>query len=152
MLIEELLIGLRAEIVQRRVTATPIVERLDVEKHVCLRLVAGVVHTVMHQLALQRAEEAFHRRIVVPTPGTVHTGADAMVLWQQLVRLVSVLAALIRVVDEASIGPTLKESHLQGRCSQTTRHPMRHRPTDNEAGVQIEDGGQVEPPSVWRCT
>jgi hypothetical protein len=59
-LTEELLIGLRAEIVQRRVTATSIVERLDVVEHVCLRLVAGVVYTVMHQFALQRTEEALY--------------------------------------------------------------------------------------------
>jgi len=76
----ELLVGLRAEIVQRRVTATSIVERFDVAEHVGLRLVARMIHTVLHQLALQRAEEAFHRCIVVPTASAVHTGADAMVL------------------------------------------------------------------------
>ena len=59
-LMEELLVDLRAEIIQRRVTATSIVERLDVVEHVCFRLVAGVVHTVMHQFALQRTEEALY--------------------------------------------------------------------------------------------
>jgi hypothetical protein len=59
-LMKELFVDLRAEIVQRRVTATSIVERLDVVEHVCLCLVVGVVHTVMHQFALQRAEEALY--------------------------------------------------------------------------------------------
>ena len=57
---EELLVDLRVEIVQRRVTATSIVERLDVVEYVCFRFVAGVVHTVMHQFALQRTEEALY--------------------------------------------------------------------------------------------
>jgi hypothetical protein len=59
-LMEELLVDLRAEIVQRRVTATSIVERLDVVEHVCLRLIAGVVDRVVHQFALQRTEEALY--------------------------------------------------------------------------------------------
>ena len=42
---EVLLIGLRAEVVDRRMTATPIVERLDAEEHVHLRLVARVWYT-----------------------------------------------------------------------------------------------------------
>ena len=45
-LIVELLIGLRAEIIQGRVTATTIVERLNVKEHAGLGLVASVIHIV----------------------------------------------------------------------------------------------------------
>ena len=144
LLIVELLIGFRAEIVQRRMTSPPIAERLDVEEHVSLRLVARVIHTVMHQFALQRTEEALHRRIVVPTTDTVHTGLDAVVLKQRPIRAVGVLTALIRMVDQAGPGLTLTESHLQGVYGQATRHLVRHAPAHDAPGVQVQDGGQVQ--------
>jgi hypothetical protein len=82
-LMEELLVDLRAEIIQRRVTATSIVERLDVVEHVCSCLVAGVDDTVMHQFALQRTEEALypvslgHRTRGCPYRTVLSIGADA---------------------------------------------------------------------------
>ena len=79
-LMVEFLIGLRAEIAQRRVTATAVVERLNVEEYAGLCLLASAIYAVIHPLALQRAEEAFHWCIVVPGPAAVHTGADAGVL------------------------------------------------------------------------
>ena len=51
-LMVELFIGLRAEVVQRRVTATAIVERLNVKEYVGLCLVASVIYTAIHPLAL----------------------------------------------------------------------------------------------------
>ena len=79
-LIEKLLIFIWAEIAQRRVEAMPVVERLNVVEHVGLGLVTSLIRAMVHQFALQRAEEAFHRRIVVPSPSAVHTGADTVVL------------------------------------------------------------------------
>ena len=61
LLMVELFIGLRAVIVQRRMSPAPVVERFDVEEQVRPRLVTGTIHTVMDQLAFQRAEEALHR-------------------------------------------------------------------------------------------
>ena len=65
LLTEELLIGLRAETVQRRVTATPIVERLSVEEHIRLHLVAGVVHT--GNLAVVVAKLSITGKLVIIT-------------------------------------------------------------------------------------
>jgi hypothetical protein len=96
----ELLIGLWAEIVQRRVAPAPVVERLDVEEQIGLRLVAASIHPMVDQLTFQRAEEAFHGRIVVPASDAIHTGLDAMVPQQGLIGAIRVLAALIGVMDE----------------------------------------------------
>ena len=52
MLMEELLVGLRAEIVQRRKTAPSVVERFDVVKHIHLRFVVDGVGIVMHPFTL----------------------------------------------------------------------------------------------------
>ena len=49
-----------AEIVQRRVKATPVVEHLDVVEEFSSRFVAGVIHAMQYPLALQRADEALH--------------------------------------------------------------------------------------------
>jgi len=53
LLVVELLIGLRAEIIQRRVSSAPIVECFDVEEQVWPRLTMGAVQAMMHPLALQ---------------------------------------------------------------------------------------------------
>jgi hypothetical protein len=66
-LMVELLIGLWTEIIQRRVSSSPVVERFDVEKQVRPRLVTGAVQTMLHPLAFQGADEALHGRVVVPS-------------------------------------------------------------------------------------
>ncbi len=80
LLMVELLIGFRAKIVQRRVKPTPIVERLNVVEDVRSRLVAGAIRTMVYPLALQRAEEALHRGIVVPSADAIHADLDVPVL------------------------------------------------------------------------
>ena len=90
----ESLIGLRAQIVQRRVSPAPVVEGLDVEEQVRPGLVTGMIQSMMYQFALERAKETFHGRIVVPGTHTIHAGLDAMILQQSLVGTVRVLATL----------------------------------------------------------
>jgi len=55
LLIVELLIGFRAEIVQCRVKPTPIVERLNVAEDVSSRLVVSAIQVVVHPRGLRRA-------------------------------------------------------------------------------------------------
>ena len=82
----------------------PVVEGLDVVEEIGPCLFSGLVHTVVHPFALQRAEEAFHGCIVIPGTDTVHAHLDAMVLQQRLIGAIRVLATLIGVVDQASFG------------------------------------------------
>ena len=74
--IVQLLKGIWAEIVQSRVKPTPIIEGFDVEEKRRLGFGAGGKHGVMHPLAFQRAEEAFHRGVVIPVINAVHTDLD----------------------------------------------------------------------------
>ena len=71
-LMVQLLIGLGTEIAQRRVPSAPVVEGLNVEEQVRLRLVAGLVDSMVYQLTFQRAEKAFHGRIIIPSPDSIH--------------------------------------------------------------------------------
>jgi hypothetical protein len=98
LLVIEMLIGGRADVAQRRVTPSSIIERFDVEEKVSPGFVARAVYSATRPLALQRAEEAFHRGIVAPTANTVHTGLDVVLFEQLLVGVVGVLTTLIRVV------------------------------------------------------
>jgi len=99
----EPLIGLRAEIVQRRMQPASVVEAFDVAEHVRARLVTGPIFNMMHALAFRGTEEALHRCIVVPSADTVHARLDAMGCQQHLIASIRVLTALLRVVDACQI-------------------------------------------------
>lgn len=57
-----------------------IVKDLDIPEDGCLRLLAGLVVLVIHQLALQATKEALHGRIVIPRANTVHAGRHPILL------------------------------------------------------------------------
>ena len=78
LLIEKLLIFIRAEIAQRRVEAMQIVERFNVVEHVGFGLVTSLMRVMVHQFTLQRAKETFHRRIIVQVPAPFMLGR---ILW-----------------------------------------------------------------------
>ena len=138
------LILLRAEIVKGRVETTSIIKHFDVREKVSPGLVSGAVNDVMNTLAFQCAKEALHWGVVVPGSGTVHTNLDVVIRQQRLVGVAGVLAALIRVMDETRIGLSLLQRHPQRSQCQLVRHTFRHRPTDDAATVQVQDGRQME--------
>ena len=106
----ELFIALRAEIVQRRMKASSVVEAFDIVEHVGPCFVAGPVDGMIHPLAFQGAEEALHRCVIVPVLHTVHAGLDAMAHQQGLITAVSVLTTLVRMVDEPRTWPALPDA------------------------------------------
>jgi len=59
---------------------------------------------------------------------------------------IRVLAALVGVMDEICSWLASTNGHLQGTNRQRSRHPLRHGPAHDLAGVQVQDGRQVEPP------
>ena len=87
----------RALVVQRGVTASPIVKHLDVVKQIALGVFPREVALVEHPFVLQAVEEALHRR-VVPAVALATHGAGHSVLGEfGLERMASVLAAPIGV-------------------------------------------------------
>ena len=76
----ESLKGFRTKVAQRRMSSAPVVEGLDIVEQIRPCLFTGVIYAMMDQLTFQRAEETFHRRIVIPSPSAIHTGADTVVL------------------------------------------------------------------------
>ena len=78
----------RTDLAERRMTASLVVERLDVVEELHLRFAeAG---KPIHQLSLQRREEALYDGIVVAIAASTHTARDAMGVEDVLVVLAGV--------------------------------------------------------------
>ena len=58
----------------------------------------------MHQLALQRAEERLHRRVVIAVPAAPQTQPDAVLGQQMAHPLASILLASVRVEHQILLG------------------------------------------------
>ena len=56
-----------------------------------------------------------------------------------------VLAAAIRMHDQAGGGLAQRDRHLQRRADQRCRHGRGHRPAADPARVQVHDRGQIQP-------
>ena len=122
-----------------------IIEHLNVLEDIPFRVFTGGVVPMVHELALERPEEALHTGVVPAVPLPRHAGGDAVSGEQQLVTRGGILAATIRVVQEPGQWVPVRQRHGEGLLSQLHGQPVAHRPADHEARVQIEDHGQVEP-------
>ena len=102
------------------------------------------LHCVMHRYNWPRTSPSLVD-IVVPGYSTVHTDLDAVRVEQGLVLSSSVLTALIRMMEQKELRPTLADGHLKGADGQGAGHPPRDGPTDDATGIQVEDHGDTEP-------
>lgn len=78
-----------------------IVEPLDKRKDLPARLVPRVIHLVMDQFILERAEEALCHRIVIAVALPAHTRDHATTHELPLIGQAAVLRALIGVMNQA---------------------------------------------------
>ena len=79
---------------------------------------------MMCPLAFERGEEALHWSIIIPGPGTVHTGANPVVPQQLLIAAIGVLTALIRVMNTPYIDPTSLKGHVQSAQREIAGHSI----------------------------
>ncbi len=105
----------------------------------------SLVVLMMDFLIFQTGKEAFHWRIIVPAPNTVHAGLNAMILQDLLVFPVCVLAALIGMMDQPQAWLTTLEGHPQRFDGQLTGHAIRHGPAHNPPRIKVHDYRQVQP-------
>ena len=143
---QELLRSVGTHVVERRVPASSVVERLNVEEDVRLRLGAGSIDAVINPFTLQGAKETLLWGVVLPAPHAVHTHLQTMYLQQCSIRPVGVLTTLVRVMDDPAPRLTTRHRHLQGPQRQIRRYPIRHPPPKDAPRVQVVDRRQVEPP------
>ena len=101
----------RADLDERRMTASLVVERLDVVEEFHLRFAeAG---KPIRQFSLQRREEALHDGIVVAIAASTHTARDALGVEDVLVVLAGVGTPLIGMMEEPRVRAASLERHLE---------------------------------------
>ena len=101
-----------------------------------LKLVTGA-------LGLQRREEALHRCVVPHVARSAHRADDAVVGHQPLELFAGVLAAAIGVMQQRIRLAPPPDRHHQSVGDELRRHPGAHRPADDAAREQIDDGSHV---------
>src|SRR5438552_12297 len=85
-----------------------IVKDLDKLKGLAPGFVPCLERAVMHQLVLQRAEEALRDGVIVAVPPATHTGHQPMLGEDLPIGRRRILAALIRVVNQARLRPAVE--------------------------------------------
>ena len=125
--------------------ARPMIEHLTVLEDIPFGVFTGGGVPMVHELTLERPEEALHTGVVPAVPSPRHAGGDAVSGEHQLVPRGGILAAAIRVMQEPGQWVPVRQRHGEGLLSQLHGQPVAHRPADHEARVQIENHGQVEP-------
>ena len=122
-----------------------VVEPLDVIEYVRPCVVPGAIHLAGCPLGFQRGEEALHRCVVPDVARPADAAADVMIGQQLLKLLTAILAALIRMMQQCVRFTAAPDRYHQRVRNQLGRHRGAHRPTDDTAREQVDDGGRVEP-------
>src|SRR2546425_6537208 len=123
--------------------STPLViEHFDVVEQ--LHLGIPVTFETLPKLALHRREEALHDRVVVAVAAPTHAARDAVLPEHCLIVLARVGASLVRVVQQAGIGATPLQRHLERFDRQVPVVDGTDRPAHDESREQVKNRGQVE--------
>jgi hypothetical protein len=120
-----------------------IVPTFDEFKHCLAGLWWIVEGAAIEQFAFQSGKEALAEGIVETIADRAHRWTDTGVSTALAERQGSVLAALVRVMDDI-FWVTLLDRHAQGIHYQGGLEAKGHRPTDDFATPGIHDNGQVQ--------
>ena len=95
-----------------------IVEHFNVLKNIRLSFGPGGVMTMINLFGFQRTDTTFHRRIIVAIALTAHTNLKLMLGQQGLIVMAGILAAPVRMMDQARRRLAGFKRHLQGVTDQ----------------------------------
>ena len=109
--------------------AAPVIESFDVRKDCRLGFLSGLKPTTINQLRFQPRKEAFDDGIVPTIPWPTHRALDP--LEREL--LLIILAAAIRVAEQAAFNLSLLHRHRERRMGQRGRDSPSHGPAHNAA-------------------
>ena len=126
-------------------TATRIVEAIDVLEDGQLCISAFVPWPPPDQLCLDRLEEGLDSGVVIAVALAAHRYPESVLAQKLLIIVRTVLAATVGVVNATLGRLPQRHSHLQRSDRQVVLHPVAHRPANDTPGMQIEDDRQVEP-------
>lgn len=124
-----------------------VVEDLEVIEELASGFIEVRKTYVVREFLLERAEEAFHHRIVVRHSLAAHARLQAGGLELGLIGAAGVLASLVAVVDRARRWPATFECHPERGAGQFLIRALTHRPTHDLSRVQVERGREMQPAS-----
>jgi hypothetical protein len=119
-------------------------EVLDVLEERRTRVDVGAEGPLGEQFTLQGRKEAFRHGVVVTIAHRPHRAADAHRLTAFPQQQRSVLAAMIRMVDEASVGTAVPNRHLERPHRHLGAEMRGHRPAHHPPTEHVEDHRQIE--------
>src|SRR3954451_8946684 len=131
-----------ADLSQGRVTPPLVIEHFDVVEQLHLRVAATL--EVLAELELDRGEERFHDGVVVAIATTTHAAHDPVCGEPPLIVLARIGAALVRVVQQPSLGTPALDRHLERLDREMPVVDRAHGPADDIPRVQIQDRGDEQ--------
>jgi hypothetical protein len=93
----------------------------------------------------QGGEEALSNGIVIAISSTAHTDLASKFSQLLSIHLTGVLAAPIRVMEQALPGLAIEEGHFPCIFGQINTHLVSHSPAHYQSGMQVQNGSQVQP-------
>ncbi len=131
-------------IADRGMAASDIIKSLDEFKHGEFDFRLRLKRAPIEQFAFECGEKRLGHRVVVRiahrTDGWHHTHFPAPLAEGEA----RVLAAVIGMMDHPTVGPTLREGHVDGRQHELGPQMILHRPTDHFARARIEHDRQEQ--------
>ena len=132
------------EIAQRRVQTLAIVPSFDVFKEGCAGL-SPRGKALAGTFGFERAEKALHGCVVKAISNPAHTDLAVVGRQRILIRFAGVLAALIRMMQQALGWVAFQHGHLQRLFHQRSFHVIGHGPAHDLPRKQVHDYCQVQP-------
>jgi len=139
-----------AEITQGRVQAAGIVEAFDVLKQITSGVGSSGVNPMVDALGFEGVKETLHRGVVEAIALAAHRRRDAGSGKNPSISFGSILNAAVGVVDQPWRRPLPLDGHGEGLQGNLGVQGLAHRPTNDFAGMQVQNGGEVQPAFAGR--
>jgi hypothetical protein len=124
----------------------PVIEDFDVIKQTGADFLSGMEILELNMFGLDRMHEAFGNGVVIAAQAK--TLLQAVLLDQRLHLRTGVLTSSIGVQDEPWSDPARFQSPDQGAGEQLGSQSSTKFPTNNTAGMQVENHREIDPPST----
>ena len=126
-------------------SASWIVEPIDVFKQGHFYLPACLPCAAPDKLGLKRFEESLHNRIIVTIPFAAHGYLEAIFVQLFLVIVRAILASTVCMVDAVFGRLAKSHGHVQCPDGQIALHAVADSPADHTTRVQIQYDSEIQP-------
>jgi hypothetical protein len=124
------------------VSAPLVIEHLDVIEQGLLGV--GVALKALGFFALHRREPALHHRVVIAIAPAAHVARDSVRVEARAIVLARIRAALVGVMQQPRLGAPAIERFAERAEREVAVIHGTQRPADDEPGMQIHDGRQIQ--------